>query len=189
MKVYDLLIAGCWILFLAIWVVSGLNAKKTIRSDFQKLSFWIRLFIFISAVILLNRSLQSVSLSASYLSVSNPYLLWAGVVICAAGISFAVWARMHLGRNWGMPMSEKQSPELITTGPYRLVRHPIYTGICFALLGTALTEGFAFLFGAVWVVALFIFSAKKEEKVMLDQFEEVYLDYKKHTKMIIPFIF
>ena len=59
----------------------------------------------------------------------------------ASGIGLAIWARIHLGRNWGMPTSQKADPELVTTGPYRFVRHPIYTGLLVALLGTALAVG------------------------------------------------
>lgn len=67
----------------------------------------------------------------------------AGVALVLCGLGTAVWARISLGRNWGMPMSEKEEPELVTSGPYGVVRHPIYSGIVLATVGTALVAGLA----------------------------------------------
>lgn len=120
---------------------------------------------------------------------SNDLAQGIGVLICVGGIAFAIWARIHLGHNWGMPMSLKEKPELVTTGPYHFVRHPIYTGIAVAMLGSMITAGFMWL---VWFVLFsfsFIYSAKKEEKTMLIQFPEEYRKYMKRTKMMIPFVF
>ena len=60
-----------------------------------------------------------------------------GIALFVLGLGFAIWARVHLGRNWGTPMTQKDDPELVTGGPYRLVRHPIYSGILIAGVGTA----------------------------------------------------
>jgi protein-S-isoprenylcysteine O-methyltransferase Ste14 len=120
--------------------------------------------------------------------VLNPAIQWLGVVICACGMAFAIWARFHLGRNWGMPMSLKKDAELVTTGPYAYVRHPIYTGMILAMLGTTLV----IIWWAVPLVAFFVYfvySAKTEEKIMLGEFGARYTEYMKHTKMLIPFVF
>jgi protein-S-isoprenylcysteine O-methyltransferase Ste14 len=105
-----------------------------------------------------------------------------------AGFALAVWARRHLGRNWGMPMSLKQGHELLTTGPYRYVRHPIYTGMLLAVLGSALINGpiwvVVFVGGAIYCV----YSARTEEGLMLQQFPEQYARYRGRTKAIIPFL-
>jgi protein-S-isoprenylcysteine O-methyltransferase Ste14 len=96
----------------------------------------------------------------------------AGLIVCMAGFALAVWARRHLGRNWGMPMSLKEGHELVTTGPYRYVRHPIYTGMLLAILGSALVNG------PIWVVvfagmAIYcVYCARTEESLMLKQFPE-----------------
>ena len=187
--IFDSLIAGCWIIFVFVWIISGLGAKKTIPGNILKRRFWINLLLFIVVILFCNRVLQKVSLADVHILPSSPFVQVAGVVICATGIAFAIWARIHLGKNWGMPMSQKEHPELITTGPYHLVRHPIYTGICFAMLGSSVTEGFPFFIGSVFVMGFFIYSAKREEKMMLDQFSDVYMEYRRHTKMIIPFIY
>ena len=70
--------------------------------------------------------------------ISRPVLAWIGLALFLAGLAVAIWARVHLGRNWGMPMSEKADAELVTTGPYRWIRNPIYSGLILAMIGTAL---------------------------------------------------
>ena len=72
------------------------------------------------------------------LAVASPVLGAIGAVVFASGLALAIWARVHLGRNWGMPMTQKDEPELVMSGPYRYVRHPIYSGLLAAVLGTAL---------------------------------------------------
>ena len=76
------------------------------------------------------------------LVVHIPILQAVGVILLLAGLGLAVWARIHLGPNWGMPMTEKDEPELVVTGPYRYVRHPIYSGLLLAIVGTALATNF-----------------------------------------------
>jgi protein-S-isoprenylcysteine O-methyltransferase Ste14 len=96
----------------------------------------------------------------------------AGVVLCAAGVGLAVLGRFYLGRNWGLPASRKENPELVTNGPYHYERHPIYGGFMLAMLGTAIGAS------AFWVVPLvllsgyFIHNARREEKIMIAQFPE-----------------
>jgi protein-S-isoprenylcysteine O-methyltransferase Ste14 len=113
---------------------------------------------------------------------------WAGVGLMVIGVGFAFWARMHLGRNWGMPMSLREDHELVTSGPYSYVRHPIYTGILLTTIGTTLALGlFGLLFFAVAFV-YFLVSARTEEKMMLAQFPDTYPAYRRRTKMLIPFV-
>jgi protein-S-isoprenylcysteine O-methyltransferase Ste14 len=82
----------------------------------------------------------AVVLRGGGLAVHSLILAVIGAVLFACGIALAVWARLHLGRNWGMPMTQRAEPELVTSGPYRFVRHPIYTGLQAAMLGTALVN-------------------------------------------------
>jgi protein-S-isoprenylcysteine O-methyltransferase Ste14 len=105
-----------------------------------------------------------------------------------AGLGLAVWARLYLGRNWGMPMSEKVDPELVTTGPYRQVRHPIYSGIILAMIGTTIAVSLYWLVGVLLLGAYFLYSAFVEERMMAGLFPDSYPEYKRSTKMLIPFI-
>ena len=104
----------------------------------------------------------------------------------ATGIALAIWARVHLGRNWGMPMTQKAEPELVTSGPYRFVRHPIYSGLLAWLLGTALVTN---LIGLIIVAILggyFYYCAPVEEKNLTATFHTAYPAYRTSTKMLIP---
>jgi len=112
-----------------------------------------------------------------------------GVVLCALGVAVAIWARVCLGDNWGMPMTRRADPHLITSGPYAYVRHPIYTGILLGLTGTMLATSPARLFG--WpLVALVYFhiAAMREERDMLKAFPEEYRAYMSKTRRLIPFV-
>src|SRR5438105_7778980 len=81
---------------------------------------------------------------------TDPWRAGLGIVLFAVGLGFAIWARVHIGRNWGGPMTQKDEPELVTSGPYHLVRHPIYAGVVVAGVGTAV----ALNWGWMIVVAL-----------------------------------
>ncbi|MEP6846027.1 MAG: isoprenylcysteine carboxylmethyltransferase family protein [Panacibacter sp.] len=190
MTLFDLLITGSWFIFFFVWLISAAGAKKDIRKNRHQQHSRVRLLFFIIIVLFLNPgSLQRLGLAEVHILPSDLYVQVTGVIICAAGIAFAAWAKIHLGKNWGMPMSQKENPDLITTGPYHFVRHPIYAGICMGLLGSAITEGFSWFLWFVFISASFIYSAKKEEATMKLNFPEAYIEYMKHTKMIIPFIF
>ena len=120
---------------------------------------------------------------------SNLLVNLAAAVVCAAGFGFAVWARRHIGRNWGVPMSVKAKTELVTTGPYGLVRHPIYSGILLALLGSAPIFGLRLIVVAVAFGAYAIYSATVEERNMESLFPGQYAEYRRRTKFLIPWIF
>ena len=106
----------------------------------------------------------------------------------ASGIALAVWARVQLGRNWGMPMTQKAEPELITSGPYRFVRHPIYSGLLAGLLGTALASNLIGLIVVAILGVYFYYSASVEEKNLTATFPAAYPAYRARTKMLIPFV-
>jgi protein-S-isoprenylcysteine O-methyltransferase Ste14 len=122
------------------------------------------------------------------LAVHSPALRALGVVLLVAGLGLAVWARIFLGRNWGMPMTLKQEPELVTAGPYRFVRHPIYSGLLLAGLGTALASNLYWLIAWGVMALYFIYAARTEERLMLASFPSAYPGYRARTKMLIPFI-
>jgi len=112
----------------------------------------------------------------------------AGAVLCVVGLLFAVWARVALGRSWGMPMTLAEGPELVTSGPYRLVRHPIYTGLSLMLMGTSLVYPVAVAPCAIAIVYS-AFAARREERDMQQRFPEAYPGYRKRSKFLVPFLF
>ncbi|MBO0803882.1 MAG: isoprenylcysteine carboxylmethyltransferase family protein [Nocardiopsaceae bacterium] len=172
----------CWLAFWAYWFISARKAKPG-----QGLSgryIGIRVVIAI-AVVYLVRSIGG----HSHPLTSGPVLIGVGLALFAGGLALAVWARVYIGRNWGMPMSRRDEPELVTTGPYRRVRHPIYTGIIVALLGNALATSLWGLIAVVGLGGYFIFSATREEAFLAGQFPDTYPSYKHSTKMLVPFVF
>jgi protein-S-isoprenylcysteine O-methyltransferase Ste14 len=114
---------------------------------------------------------------------------WVGVLLTVVGIGIAAWARVCLGRSWGMPMTIRANPTLVRSGPYRVVRHPIYSGLLVALVGSALATGSGLLPAAIGSGAYFVFSLRVEEADMAASFPDDYPEYSKHTKRLIPFVY
>jgi protein-S-isoprenylcysteine O-methyltransferase Ste14 len=119
---------------------------------------------------------------------TDPWRVGLGTAFFAGGLALAVWARIHLGRNWGTPMTEKDDPELVTSGPYHLIRHPIYSGILFAGVGTAVALSWFWLIAVVLAVVYFVYSAIVEERYLTERFPDAYPVYKRSTKMLLPYI-
>lgn len=144
------------------------------------------LVILLIAALLQSRSVRQF-LAESHRSASHSGILgWTGVALCLLGFGLAINARWHLGRNWGMPMSRKEQPELVTSGPYALIRHPIYTGLILAMLGSAIGVNVLWAPLLVLAGAYFFYSARREEKVMLQLFPEQYSAYVERTGMLAP---
>ena len=118
----------------------------------------------------------------------DPLLAVLGVTLFVTGLTFAVAQRVHLGRNWGSPMTTKDEPELVTSGPYRLVRHPIYTGIVVAGAGTAVALSWPWLAVVGLVGGYFVYAATVEERHLLQEFPDAYPEYRRSTKMLVPFV-
>ena len=126
----------------------------------------------------------------SFLNVAsiNPLIDSLGVILCAAGMAFLVWARQHLGRNWSQTVSIKKGHELVTSGPYRYVRHPMYTGGIIACIGSAIVVGGAWILLLVILCLIFLWRVGAEDRLMARQFPNEYPLYKKRTKALIPFV-
>ncbi|MGH7997293.1 MAG: methyltransferase family protein [Opitutaceae bacterium] len=114
----------------------------------------------------------------------------AGLVLTAGGIAFAIWARRVLGRNWSAEPTIKEDHELIRRGPYRRIRHPIYTGLLVAIFGSCLAEGRrwdAYLLALA--IVLLVAKLKIEEALMFRRFPTAYRKYRKRTAALIPFVY
>lgn len=167
-----------WAAFWIYWLIAATGAKQSVRTGRCRPPG----LLVIVALVLIRL------LHTAPLAVHSPILKVVGLILFAAGLALAIWARVYLGRNWGMPMTQRAEPELVTSGPYRFVRHPIYSGLLLALLGTALATNLYFLVALVIVGAYFIYSATVEERTMTSTFPAEYPGYKAHTKMLIPFV-
>jgi protein-S-isoprenylcysteine O-methyltransferase Ste14 len=181
MYAVEIVFAVGWVAFWAYWFVAAFSMKKGRVSWSRELR--IRAVIVIPAIVLLRLGVfKNTGLN------SDPWRAGFGLILFAVGLGFAVWARRHIGRNWGTPMSQKDDPELVTSGPYRLVRHPIYSGILLAGVGTAVALSWAWLFAVALAGIYFVYSATVEERNLTKQFPDSYPAYRGSTKMLVPFI-
>jgi len=118
----------------------------------------------------------------------SPAACSIGVALVIAGLAFAIWARVHLGGNWSGTGTVKQDHELIRSGPYAYVRHPIYTGLITALLGTAIASGTVHaVIGLVIIAAAFVRKLRTEEEFMRETFPGEYQRYSAEVPALIPF--
>ena len=177
-----------WIAFILYWRIRAANTKTTQRLE---PTAWpiLRALAFLIVIIFL--SIPRVPLPWLYRPLwrSGIWSFGIGATVTVIGLLFAVWARQHLGSNWSNAVTIKQSHELITTGPYALVRHPIYTGILTGFLGTAIALsqvrgviGFVLIFLVLWA------KLRIEEEWMRSQFGETYATYVHQTAALVPYI-
>src|SRR5271155_1927437 len=177
-----------WIAFLLYWQIKATNTKTTQRLE-PAASRILRVFIFLIAFALLWS--PHIPLPWLYLQPWPQGLLpfWLGAAVTIAGLLFAVWAREHLGRNWSRSVTIKQGHELITTGPYAVVRHPIYTGILAGFLGMAIAisqvRGFV---AFVLIFLVFWIKLRMEVQWMRSQFGETYATYAHQTAALVPYL-
>lgn len=141
------------------------------------------------AVILLSSS----RLAGRYLTVPllphNLATFWLGFMLVLAGIALSITARVSLGGNWSGIVTLKQDHELVCRGPYRLVRHPIYTGILTAILGTAIAQGeLRSLLAVALVAAAFVRKIGVEETFLAEAFGDAYDRYRREVPALIPFV-
>ena len=183
MHVIDYVIYSLWIVFWLAWLVAASSAKRAAQSRMGQF-VGLRLATFVIVYLIIRFGV----LKGHHSIVSSPVLQGIGLVLLLMGLGLAVWARVHLGRNWGTPMSEKMDAELVTTGPYQYIRNPIYSGIILATIGTSVAISWYWLVAVVLISAYFVYSAKTEEKIMIQQFPNEYPAYQEKTKMLIPFV-
>src|SRR5262249_20746483 len=113
---------------------------------------------------------------------------FSGFVLCTVGVGLAIGARACLGLGWAAPISSKEQRDLVTTGPYAFVRHPMYGGLLLAMLGSAIGQSVFWLLPLIVYGPRFIRSARCEENFLIEQYSERYRDYMRRTKMFLPFV-
>jgi protein-S-isoprenylcysteine O-methyltransferase len=171
-----------WALIAIVWLVGALKSKPTVRTGSRAIRIVELCFLLVAFKLLFS--------PASFRALPLPSLVkWCGVTLTFAGIAFAIWARWILGGNWSASVTVKRDHTLICNGPYALVRHPIYTGLLLAALGTAIAFGDLKGFLAPPLLA-FAWRRKSllEEEFMRTQFGPAYTEYAARTKALIPFV-
>ena len=187
MHALDYLFVVCWAAFWLYWLVAAVAGR---RQSVGRSGLWsgqsIGLRVVLALVVLLGLRLHLLTGQSG--AVSNPAWRWTCFGVFLVGLGVAVWARVYLGGNWGQPMSQRAEPELITTGPYRYVRNPIYSGLILAMTATVMAYNLYGLIVVALVSVFFIYSGVVEERNMANRFPDSYSAYKRSTKMLIPFV-
>jgi len=187
---YRSIIAGLWLIFVAYWAVAAVGAKRDASGRLWRGGIGLRLVVVLTVAVALRFPALREFLAKTQRAARHSDILgWTGVVLCAFGFGLAISARWYLGRNWGMPMSRKEQPELVTDGPYAVIRHPIYTGLILATLGSAIGVNVSWALMLIPVGGYFIYSARREESLMLQLFPEQYAAYMARTGMLAPRLF
>jgi protein-S-isoprenylcysteine O-methyltransferase Ste14 len=181
-RTVELVFAVGWAAFWLYWLAAAFSMKRGRVAWSHELR--VRLVIVAVAILLIR-----LGAFRGHRVNTDPWLAGIGLALFGLGLGFAVWARVHLGRNWGTPMTQKDEPELVTSGPYRLVRHPIYSGIIAAGIGTALALSWVWLPVVALAGIYFVYSATVEERYLAEQFPDSYPPYRRSTKMLVPFVF
>jgi len=186
---YEAFFPVVWIVFLVYWQVKAANTKTTRRLE-PALSRVLRVLVFAIVIVLFSTTWIPLPWLYRQLWPVGLWPFWMGAAVTIAGILFAVWAREHLGRNWSRSVTIKEDHELITTGPYAVVRHPIYTGILAGFLGMAIAVSqvrgvvaLVLIFFVLWV------KFRMEEQWMRSQFGETYAEYAHQTAALVPYLF
>lgn len=194
MSTSSFIIFACWVIFILYWLISAFSVKRNISSgrggEWQS-GWWIRVTAAIVIILILHffsiGSFNGGLLSQHWSPNGNPMLAIIGPMLCILGIALAIWARVHLGRNWSSYPTLKENHELVTSGPYALIRHPIYTGVILAAIGTTLVS-WPWTIVLVSISIMFVWRVNVEEKLMMRQFPSEYPAYKKRTWALIPWM-
>jgi protein-S-isoprenylcysteine O-methyltransferase Ste14 len=190
MTIYGWLIPSLWLTLVVHWVSSAsVVRRRTGRGWIWWREIAVRLAFFALVVLAFQLAVVSHALPTRLHAFNTQTLMgFIGFVFSALGIGLAILGRIYLGRNRGIPMSNKEGLELVTTGPYAFVRHPIYGGMILAMFGSAIGQSVFWLLPLVAYGPFFIRSARSEERLCSEQFPERYRAYQKRTKMLLPFV-
>jgi protein-S-isoprenylcysteine O-methyltransferase Ste14 len=172
LSIYYAVVGICWIAFFAAWAILAIVFGQGGRRNYSSMSIGVRLILAVIVVIGIRFASRA---PTQDFSAYMGRMAGVGTGLCIIGLAFAIWARVLLGRNWGMPMTLHEDPELVTTGPYRYVRHPIYTGLIAMFIGTSLVYSPVALPG-MFVIAYSLYSAVREERDMRKRFPEAYTE-------------
>ncbi|HXB55375.1 MAG TPA: isoprenylcysteine carboxylmethyltransferase family protein [Vicinamibacteria bacterium] len=179
-------INALWILFGLYWSVSAFKSKKTTKRESWSERFRYLLMLAVASALLSPPGAHYRWFGARFVPASNT-TAWIGVLLTAAGVAIAFWARWHLGANWSGVVTIKEGHELIRSGPYHSIRHPIYTGILVAILGTAVAIGEVRGLLAVAIAWLsFYLKARREESFLGQEFGDRFAEHRRHTGMFLP---
>lgn len=183
-----LLLVLLWGGFLACWWIPALRNRASLKRVPSRFGFLttpvVPAGILLVAIGVLAPDLYSVRVLPDLLPV-----VIVGLLVAVLGMGFALWARLHLGKNWSSRPAIRENHTITRTGPYAIVRHPIYTGILTAILGTAIATGSLLACVCLLVIGvLFLVKIRMEEQFLLEEFGEEYERYRMDVKALVPYV-
>jgi protein-S-isoprenylcysteine O-methyltransferase Ste14 len=182
-----LIIAGCWLVFCIYWLASALTVKAVAERKTFGSSLAYRIPVILGSVLLWGPDLNG---PLSFVLTPHTNLMeFAGAMVCGSGLFISLWARWTLAGNWSSTVTFKKDHELVRTGPYRFVRHPIYTGMLLMCVAVALEYGRlrCWIGVIVWGIGFWI-KLRQEELLMLQHFPDEYPVYRRQVKALVPFV-
>ena len=187
--IYNYLLAAMWLAYVVYWWSISANVKVTKRRE-GAASRIVRVILLLCVMALLGLPHFPVAVLSRRFLPAGAWTFRSGAALTACGLLFSLWARHSLGQNWSVTVTVKEGHELVTSGPYALVRHPLYTGLLLALSGCALAVGewrgllaVALTFVVLWP------KLRLEEKWMREQFGESYEVYSQRVARLVPHVF
>jgi protein-S-isoprenylcysteine O-methyltransferase Ste14 len=184
--IYHDLIPGLWLVWLADWMISGLRTKQVIRAEGVASRLLHLIPLGLGVALLMVRRVGGPWLAIGIYP-QTVWSFWIGTALIVVGLGFAAWARIHLAGNWSGTVTLKQDHSLTRSGPYRLVRHPIYTGLLTAILGSAVAEAeWRGLVALALITLSFLRKLTIEEKFLTAQFGDAYARYRAEVPALIP---
>ena len=182
-----LLIAALWLIWIGYWVVAARGAKPVEAREPLPARLLFLASMLLTAVLIGGHRWPQWLLQQVVPGGWTRY--WCAVALVIGGLAFSIWARAVLGANWSGIVAVKVDHELVVRGPYRRVRHPIYTGVLVALLGSGLAAGevrglvgFAIALVSLWI------KSRAEERWMMREFGERYVEYRRSSWALLPYL-
>ena len=178
-----------WLLLCAVWLGSAPFVRRTLQRQSAELRIQQIVIFGIGIYLLFGSPAYPEWFNQPLIAVTVPTAL-TGLALVALGVGFSCWARLTLGENWSASPTIKQDHALVMRGPYRIVRHPIYTGLLTGLVGSALQHGLVRSFLALFVCAASLWmKIAAEEHLMIQRFGDQYRRYARHVSALVPFVF
>lgn len=177
--------AAIWLVWVVGWWLGGLKTAKNVSRESPGSQLSYTIFNWIGAALLFFTPIRDAIFSGALYASSQ--IAWIGVVFVAVGLAYAVWARFHLGRLWSAVVTVKAEHRIVKTGPYTITRHPIYTGMLLAVVGTVVARNtVGALLGGALIATGLVLKVRREERMLLDHFGADYQAYQQEVPRLVP---
>lgn len=186
MNLWDYLTKGPWIVFAIYWTIGALRTCRTAKRESFAARYGVMAIEVLGFYLLLSHD-AAIGFFGNRVLTRTSDLRLLGVILVWAGIGLALWARWHLGQYWSGRITIKEGHQLIRTGPYARLRHPIYSGLILAVVGTAIEIDQWRAVASIGIVTLgFWIKGRREESMLRQQFGTEFDEHRKHTGFLLP---